>query len=77
MVASGRRSPLRRRPRSSSDLDEKVLRISAAGGTPLVVARVRDWRRYQVLGVIYLKDIVKDGAYPRSSLTCARWASAP
>jgi K+-transporting ATPase ATPase B chain len=38
--------------------------ISAAGGTPLVVAQVRDTQA-QVLGVIHLKDVVKDGIKER------------
>ena len=37
-------------------IDEAVERVSRAGGTPLVVAEGR-----RVLGVIYLKDIVKGG----------------
>ena len=46
-------------------------RISREGGTPLAVARDS-----QVLGVVYLKDTVKDGMAAASS-SCARWASAP
>jgi K+-transporting ATPase ATPase B chain len=42
--------------RIPSDLDGIVTRIASAGGTPLVVA-LND----KVLGVIYLKDIVKGG----------------
>ncbi|MBS2963567.1 potassium-transporting ATPase subunit KdpB [Actinocrinis puniceicyclus] len=38
--------------------------ISASGGTPLVVAQVRSGQA-QVLGVIHLKDIVKDGIKER------------
>ncbi len=38
------------------ECDEVVKRVANAGGTPLVVAR-----NELVLGVIYLKDIVKDG----------------
>jgi K+-transporting ATPase ATPase B chain len=43
-----------------ADLQEIVESISGLGGTPLVVARNRD-----VLGVIYLKDIVKGGIRER------------
>jgi K+-transporting ATPase ATPase B chain len=39
-----------------AEIDAAVERISRAGGTPLVVAR-----KTQALGVIYLKDIVKQG----------------
>jgi len=38
--------------------------ISAAGGTPLVVGEVRDGRA-EVLGVIHLKDVVKQGMRER------------
>lgn len=40
----------------SNECEEVVKRISSKGGTPLVVAK-----NHKVLGVIYLKDIVKDG----------------
>lgn len=40
----------------SPECDEIVKRIASKGGTPLVVAK-----NHIVLGVIYLKDIVKDG----------------
>ncbi len=40
----------------ASELDQSVEKISRAGGTPLVVAT-----RTKALGVIYLKDIVKQG----------------
>ena len=43
-------------------VDTEVKAISAAGGTPLVVARDR-----KVLGVIYLKDVVKGGIKDRLS----------
>ena len=48
-----------------SDLDAKVLRISEAGGTPLAVATKSAAGEATVLGVIYLKDIVKDGLTER------------
>ena len=40
----------------SQECDEVVERIAKAGGTPLVVAKNR-----RVLGVVYLKDIIKSG----------------
>ena len=44
----------------SRELTEAVERVSRAGGTPLVVAK-----NERVLGVIYLKDIVKGGMRER------------
>ncbi|MER7949743.1 potassium-transporting ATPase subunit KdpB [Streptomyces sp. NPDC096079] len=38
--------------------------ISAAGGTPLLVA-VNDWDGPRVLGIVHLKDVVKDGIKER------------
>ncbi len=38
------------------ECDQLVAQIARAGGTPLVVVK-----NYQVLGVVYLKDIVKNG----------------
>jgi K+-transporting ATPase ATPase B chain len=49
-------------PRQMGDL---VDGISAAGGTPLVVAERRSGEPARVLGVIYLKDIVKHGMSER------------
>ena len=43
-----------------SDLKEKVERVSKLGGTPLVVVNGKD-----IIGVIYLKDIVKPGMKER------------
>ncbi len=43
-----------------SDLDLKVQSISKLGGTPLVVIRNRE-----ILGVIYLKDTIKEGLVER------------
>lgn len=43
-----------------NDLEEVVKQVSSVGGTPLVVMRGR-----QLLGVIYLKDIVKEGLKER------------
>ncbi|MDR7235854.1 potassium-transporting ATPase subunit KdpB [Neobacillus drentensis] len=45
-----------------SDCDQIVQRVAGAGGTPLVVAH-----NAKVLGVIYLKDIVKNGVKERFS----------
>jgi K+-transporting ATPase ATPase B chain len=45
----------------TAELDDAVDRVSQLGGTPLVVA-VRDASgRARVLGVVYLKDVVKEG----------------
>ncbi|MFL4907880.1 potassium-transporting ATPase subunit KdpB [Streptomyces sp. MMS24-I2-30] len=46
------------------DADSTASRISAAGGTPLLVA-VKDEHGARVLGVIHLKDVVKDGMRER------------
>jgi K+-transporting ATPase ATPase B chain len=56
------------RPLASSELDElnsTIERISNAGGTPLVVATKAADGSGQILGVIYLKDIVKEGLRDR------------
>jgi len=50
----------KRRARFPADLDGIVQKISRAGGTPLVVAD-----KGKVLGVIYLKDIIKQGIRER------------
>ncbi|WP_283610240.1 potassium-transporting ATPase subunit KdpB [Faecalispora anaeroviscerum] len=42
------------------ECEQQVKRVAGAGGTPLVVAK-----NNQVLGVIYLKDIVKNGVKER------------
>jgi K+-transporting ATPase ATPase B chain len=47
------------------DLETLVSRVASAGGTPLVVAESRDDVPARVLGVIYLKDIVKGGMRER------------
>jgi len=44
----------------SAELDAIVQRVARAGGTPLVVAE-----RDRVLGVIYLKDVIKGGMRER------------
>lgn len=48
-----------------ADLDRKVLHISEAGGTPLAVATKSASGVATILGVIYLKDIVKTGLAER------------
>jgi potassium-transporting ATPase ATP-binding subunit len=48
-----------------SDLRPTVERIARAGGTPLVVAERTDTAAPRILGVIYLKDIVKTGMRER------------
>ncbi|WP_256638455.1 potassium-transporting ATPase subunit KdpB [Streptomyces murinus] len=47
-----------------ADAQELTDRIAAAGGTPLLVA-VQDGRGARVLGVIHLKDVVKEGMRER------------
>jgi K+-transporting ATPase ATPase B chain len=46
-------------------LDEIVQRVSATGGTPLVVAEQVGGEHARVLGVIHLKDVVKQGIRER------------
>ncbi|MFD7388359.1 potassium-transporting ATPase subunit KdpB [Streptomyces sp. NPDC059852] len=48
----------------AEDADEIANHISEAGGTPLLVA-VEDARGARVLGVVHLKDVVKDGMRER------------
>lgn len=43
-----------------TDLEQLVHRVSSAGGTPLVISK-----NYKILGVVYLKDIVKPGLKER------------
>lgn len=47
------------------ELDSAVTRISQSGGTPLVVATRSAAGEARVLGVIHLKDVVKDGLVAR------------
>ena len=54
----------------SAELDRVVERIARSGATPLAVADGS-----QLLGVIELKDIVKQGI-ASGSPRCGRWASA-
>ncbi|MFD7132008.1 potassium-transporting ATPase subunit KdpB [Streptomyces sp. NPDC059894] len=48
----------------AEDADRTARRISEAGGTPLLVA-VDDERGARVLGVVHLKDVVKEGMRER------------
>ncbi|GGQ80597.1 potassium-transporting ATPase subunit KdpB [Kitasatospora griseola] len=48
-----------------ADVAQLVDGISAAGGTPLVVAEKDGAKAPRVLGVIYLKDVVKEGMRER------------
>ncbi|WP_037604430.1 potassium-transporting ATPase subunit KdpB [Streptacidiphilus rugosus] len=50
---------------SDNELDVAVERISNLGGTPLVVAERKGDAPARVLGVIYLKDVVKPGIRER------------
>ena len=53
------------RPEAREELTRIIEDISTKGGTPLVVA-VKDARGHgKVLGVVYLKDVVKDGLVER------------
>lgn len=47
------------------ELDQRVDAISVSGGTPLVVARRTADGMTRILGVVHLKDIVKDGLVDR------------
>nr|WP_198414265.1 potassium-transporting ATPase subunit KdpB [Cryobacterium cryoconiti] len=47
------------------DLDEHVERIAKSGGTPLVVAVKSATGEGRILGVVHLKDIVKEGLKER------------
>ncbi|MER6046126.1 potassium-transporting ATPase subunit KdpB, partial [Streptomyces sp. NPDC001793] len=50
--------------RVAEDADQLANQISEVGGTPLLVA-VEDDKGARILGVIYLKDVVKDGMRER------------
>jgi K+-transporting ATPase ATPase B chain len=52
-------------PAVKKELEAAVTRISESGGTPLVVASRDAAGKAKVLGVIHLKDIVKDGLKER------------
>ncbi|PUA83154.1 K(+)-transporting ATPase subunit B [Nocardioides currus] len=51
--------------RPSPEVDAAVTEISAAGGTPLVVAEKVGDRPARLLGVVRLKDVVKEGMRER------------
>lgn len=55
----------------SPDCDRVVKSIASKGGTPLVVAK-----NHKILGVIYLKDIIKQGVKEKFS-DLRKWASRP
>ena len=64
-------------PSSTQDeLAERVDAISVSGGTPLVVAEKSAGGTARILGVVHLKDIVKDGLVERFA-ELRRWVSAP
>ena len=48
-----------------SEVGEHTTRIAESGGTPLVVASVSPENSGRILGVIHLKDVVKDGLVER------------
>ena len=52
-------------PATRTQLDELTTGIAQAGGTPLVVAHRDSSGKGQILGVVYLKDIVKTGLAAR------------
>lgn len=52
----------------SQDCDRVVKSIASKGGTPLVVAK-----NHKILGVIYLKDIIKQGVKEKFS-DLRKWA---
>ena len=52
-------------PKRAAELDASVSRIAASGGTPLVVARRDASGIATVLGIVHLKDVVKDGLAER------------
>ncbi|GAA3598086.1 hypothetical protein GCM10022198_22970 [Klugiella xanthotipulae] len=49
----------------SDNLNLEVERVSQSGGTPLVVATLSPGGRGRVLGVVHLKDVVKEGIAER------------
>ncbi|WP_244930795.1 potassium-transporting ATPase subunit KdpB [Nocardioides sp. W7] len=49
----------------SGEIDDLVNRVSATGGTPLVVAEQHGEAPARLLGVIHLKDVVKEGIRER------------
>ncbi|WP_345062173.1 potassium-transporting ATPase subunit KdpB [Leifsonia kafniensis] len=65
MLASGPRGSGTVTAQAKAELDAQVQRISLAGGTPLVVATKSATGQARILGVVYLKDIVKEGIKER------------
>ncbi len=63
-LARGRRAPLASRG-ARAQLTGETDAIAQSGGTPLVVAELDATGNGRVLGVIHLKDIVKDGLRER------------
>jgi K+-transporting ATPase ATPase B chain len=51
--------------KTRTEIDALVTRIAEAGGTPLVVAQRDKAGKGQLLGVVYLKDVVKTGLAAR------------
>lgn len=60
--------------RVPEDVRDLTDRIAEAGGTPLLVASADEGGDARVLGVIHLKDVVKE-ACGNGSTNCAAWAS--
>jgi K+-transporting ATPase ATPase B chain len=52
-------------PQTTTELDQIVTGIAEAGGTPLVVAERDQAGKASILGVVYLKDVVKTGLAAR------------
>jgi len=50
---------------TQADIDAAVERISMSGGTPLVVATKTPDGQHHMLGVVHLKDVVKEGLTER------------
>jgi K+-transporting ATPase ATPase B chain len=50
---------------AAAELEAQIQRVSLAGGTPLVVATKTAAGQARILGVVYLKDIVKEGIKER------------
>jgi K+-transporting ATPase ATPase B chain len=48
-----------------AEVDEETNRIGSLGGTPLVVATKQPGKPAEILGVVYLKDVVKEGIATR------------
>ena len=61
LAEDGRRQP----PETAAALEERVHPIAQSGGTPLVVAVEKPGAPGRVLGVVHLKDVVKQGIAQR------------